>query len=207
MNCLPVPASPRFRPGQRLPTPMGWLPTSRCCAAGAERVKLCLLFQVGAKSHCKMFFPPLALRVVLKLNWFWLANKNRTAKLNFLRNVVNPVWKINPKMFFPSLTLWLRPLFACHPSLSAPSVDMSVGGKSGVLVLRCCGEQQWELIGAGTSWLGQRIFFFPLLLIVPHLVFLLLCSCCPPSLCSAWRTLFLPLQQVNAVQVQSALDV
>lgn len=122
-------------------------------AAGAEWVKLCLPFQVGAKSHCKMFFPPLALRVVLKLNWFWLTNKNRTAKLNFLRNVVNPVWKINPKMFFPfphSLAC-LRPLFACHPSLSAPAVDVSVGGKAGVLMPRCCGEQQWELMGAGTS--------------------------------------------------------
>lgn len=86
-----------------------WVSSPRAGAATvrAERVKLCSPFQVGAKSHCKMFFPLLALHVVLKLNWFWLANKNRTAKLNFLRNVVNPVWKINPKIFFPSRTLWL----------------------------------------------------------------------------------------------------
>lgn len=90
-------------------------PWAGAATARAERVKLCSPFQVGAKSHCKMFFPLLALRVVLKLNWFWLANKNRTAKLNFLRNVVNPVWKINPKIFFPSCTPWL----AFFPSLPA----------------------------------------------------------------------------------------
>lgn len=82
-----------WEPVSSLFLPGSWVSSTRAgaAAARAELVKLCLPFQVGAKNHCKMFFPLLALRVVLKLNWFWLANKNRTAKLNFLRNVVNLV--------------------------------------------------------------------------------------------------------------------
>lgn len=108
-----------WEPVSSLFLPGSWVSSTRAgsAAARAERVKLCSPFQVGAKNHCKMFFPLLALRVVLKLNWFWLANKNRTAKLNFLRNVVNLVWKINPKIFFPSRTPWL----AFVPSLPAMS--------------------------------------------------------------------------------------
>lgn len=125
-----------------------WVSSPRAGAASAraERVKLRSPFQVGAKSHCKMFFPPLALRVVLKLNWFWLANKNRTAKLNFLRNVVNPVWKINPKIFFPSRTLWLAfvpSLPALPPSLLPPRMCWWVAR----LVSLC-----W---GAVESWSGS----------------------------------------------------
>lgn len=165
-------------------------PWAGVAAAGAERVKLCLLFQVGAKSHCKMFFPPLALRVVLKLNWFWLANKNRTAKLNFLRNVVNPMWKINPKMCFPSCTLCLVFVLLGLPSPSLCSLHRRVSGWQG-----CCPYAEvlwWAAVGANGSWdiLAWPVHFFsiPHPCIVLYLVLLLLCSRCPPSPHAAWGT-------------------
>lgn len=159
-------------------------PQAGAATARAERVKLYSPFQVGAKSHCKMFFPLLALHVVLKLNWFWLANKNRTAKLNFLRNVVNPVWKINPKIFFPSRTLWLAfvpSLPAMQPSLLPPWICWWVAR----LVSSCWGAEETG-VGVNGSWdiMGWpwKIIYFPLLLIVSHLPALLLCSYWTPKL-------------------------
>lgn len=149
-------------------------PWAGVAAAGAERVKLCLLFQVGAKSHCKMFFPPLALRVVLKLNWFWLANKNRTAKLNFLRNVVNPVWKINPKMCFPSCTLCLVFILLGLPSPSLCSLHRHVSGWQG-----WCPYAEvlwWAAVGANGSWdiLAWPVHFFQFPI---HVLSCILSSC------------------------------
>lgn len=85
-----------FHAGKRTDT----LGTGKFVSAGIKAVMLDFIFLLGAMSHCKIFHytaippspRPWALRVDLQLNWFWLANENRTVKLNFQRNVVNLVW-------------------------------------------------------------------------------------------------------------------
>lgn len=127
-------------------------------------------------------FSPVGSACCFKIKLVLVSKQEQDGKIKFSEECCESCVKNKPQNVFslPRCLACLHSLLACHPSLSASSTDVPVGGKAGVLMLRCSGEQQWELMGAGMHGLANKLISFSFLLTVLDLLFLVLCSHCPP---------------------------
>lgn len=122
----------------------------------------------GSEEPLQNVFSPVGSACCFKIKLVLVRKQEQDSKIKFSEECCESCVKNKPQnnFFLPHSLACLCPLFACHASLSAPSMDVLVGGKTGVLMPRCCGEQEWELMGAGMSWLGHgKLFLFPFCLL------------------------------------------
>ena len=100
----------------------------------------------GSEEPLQNVFPPVGSACCFKIKLVLVSKQEQDGKIKFSEECCESCVKNKPQNVFSLLhsLACLHPLFACHPSLSAPAADVSVGGKAGVLMPRCCGEQQSE---------------------------------------------------------------
>lgn len=125
----------------------------------------------GSEEPLQNVFSPVGSACCFKIKLVLVSKQEQDSKIKFSEECCESCVKNKPQNIFslPHSLACLCPLFACHASLSVLSVDVLVGGKAGVLMLRCCGEQEWQLMGAGKSWLGHENSFLFLFCLLSHI--------------------------------------
>ena len=91
----------------------------------------------GSEEPLQNVSPPVGSACCFKIKLVLVSKQEQDSKIKFSEECCESCVKNKPQnVFFLLHSLaCLRPLFACHPSLSASFADMLVGGKAGVLML------------------------------------------------------------------------